>query len=163
MSYETLDTIADSYIPLLLLLYLGQVIALGLKQQLWLKPIASLMLMVMAVYGLMYLDYRFALWLQVGLDYSTHTAAALALCWLCFVAALALLRKSLQDWPQTNSDWLSLSPILLPVSLILYGFLMDYQDYHPWSDMITTAGAIVPFLVIQYRWLASLPKTTAKH
>lgn len=76
---------------------------------------------VIVVYGWMFADKYFQLWVQVGLDYSTHTAAALAL-----VVSI-------------SSSKSIVTKVLLGLSLLIYGCLMYVLSYHNWSDMFTTA------------------------
>lgn len=134
MDYETLDTIADAYIPLLAGLYLfalvwtlsqlpGQRRAVGASALI-------LALMLLASYGLMFLDNWLKLWPGFGLDYSTHTAVSFSL-----VLALCMLKRRL--WPL----WLG--------SFIGYLALMHYQQYHTVADMLTTLIALIwlPLLI----------------
>jgi len=84
MTYEHWAFIADLYIPLLLLSIVvslfKRTIGNGFKAQI--KDIGILLASVLVVYVLMFLDIALNLWSKLGLDYSTHTALALAL--LCF-------------------------------------------------------------------------------
>ncbi len=114
-----LDQIADSYTPLLLVIALLDVVLRwrsgdklhGLK----------LIYAVVAVYGWMYIDNHFQLWHSQGLDYSTHTAAALALV-ICISGHKRIAVK-----------------LVLASSLLAYGYLMSLLGYHSWPDMLTTA------------------------
>jgi len=80
-SYETLDAIADAYIPLLALISL-LLIAVRLFKAQW-KPagrgMAGFIAVAFIAYGLMFLDRFLGIWPAVGLDYSTHTATSLGL------------------------------------------------------------------------------------
>ena len=117
-----LDQIADAYTPLLLLIAL---LDLALRWRAGDKLHGlKLLYAVLVVYGWMFVDNRFQLWHSLGLDYSTHTAAALAL-----VMCIAL-RKRLAV------------KCVLSVSLVLYGGLMSLLSYHTWPDMIVTASLI---------------------
>ena len=122
ISYETLDAIADAYIPMLapaclaltlLSLRHGQSNSaarggLGLGTSLALA------------YSLMFIDEAFQIWPRFGLDYSTHTAVALAL-----VSFLSI------NAPRIAKYWLA--------SLVAYAGLMQYQGYHSAADIISTA------------------------
>ena len=140
----TLDHIADAYTPLLLLIALLDLVLRwragnklhGLK----------LMYAVLAVYGWMFADSHFQLWRSLGLDYSTHTAAALAL-----VMCIALRKRRAVK-------------VVLGASLVLYGCLMSLLSYHTWPDMLATASIIAfcfaPVLLLRARsasksWAAS--------
>lgn len=139
-----LDQIADAYTPLLLLIAL---LDLALRWRAGDKLHGlKLLYAVLVVYGWMFVDNRFQLWHSLGLDYSTHTAAALAL-----VMCIAL-RKRLAV------------KCVLSVSLVLYGGLMSLLSYHTWPDMIVTASLIAlcfaPVLLLRARsgstsWAAS--------
>ena len=86
----------------------------------------------------MFTDNRFQLWHSLGLDYSTHTAAALALV-ICIAVRKRLSVK-----------------IVLASSLVLYGCLMSLLAYHSWSDMLSTAAIIalcvLPVLLLRTRF-----------
>jgi hypothetical protein len=127
-----LDQIADTYTPLLLMIALGVAIAraVGGQRWFWLRLLASALL----VYGLMFADNRWHWWPALGLDYSTHTAAALALA--LFIGVGLHIRLV----------W-----ILLGTSLLAYGELMFYLGYHTWIDMGTTAAVIGAGLWLIYR------------
>ena len=119
---HTLDQIADAYTPLLLLLALLDLVFRWRNND----KLHSLKLMsaVVVVYGWMLADTRFQLWHSLGLDYSTHTAAALAL-----VIVIALGKRLAVKIP-------------LATSLVFYGCLMSALSYHTWADMLATAVII---------------------
>lgn len=136
ISYATLDAIADSYIPLLLILFL---VGVGRKTcQFWphcQAPIFSFLYLVglLAIsYGLMFFDNAVRLWPALGLDYSTHTAVALSLVFsLCSV------------FPK-HAQWLALS-------VLVYAGLMLYQEYHSVMDILTTGLVISALAVFLYK------------
>lgn len=142
MSYETLDRIADSYIPLLVVCCLILVVmpfqrgltAAGLV----VARFVLLVALVATVYIWMLADARWAIWPALGrLDYSTHTALALALVMFLWVW-VARLR------------WLWIG------SFIAYVLLMRYQAYHTFLDMVTTGlvvGACGSGILYIYRCL----------
>jgi hypothetical protein len=144
LSYETLDTIADAYTPLLAIVSLAFIITPLLKAQ-W--CVAALRLLTVSAllaitYGLMLVDGRFNIWLTFGLDYSTHTAVALVL--VAFLAA---------NQPRLTVFWVG--------SLIAYLLLMLYQGYHTTSDIVVTAVVVVaPAWLVIARLCNRWPFTT---
>ena len=144
-SYETLDTIADAYTPLLAIISLTLIVVALFKAQWRLGGLRLLTLSaVLAIaYGFMFFDSRFNVWSTFGLDYSTHTAVALVL-----VAFLAT------NTPRLTIFWVS--------SLTSYGLLMLYQGYHTISDIaITAVVVIVPAWLIIARLYNRWPFATA--
>jgi hypothetical protein len=140
--YKTLDTIADAYLPLLLIIFL-----IAISVRFFTKPaerikvgkvLLYLFLMVVASYGLMFLDKSFQLWANVGLDYSTHTAVALSL-----VTALCILMKRYN--------------LLFIATLLIYIVLVLYQEYHAIPDVVSTAAPVLLFGYIMYRRLFLIP------
>jgi hypothetical protein len=134
MNWQTLDAIADSVNPVL------GIIALlwpWLRwRSSWRHAALSVMVTLLSVafaYAMSALDGRFGWWPAVGLDFSTHTAIAIAL-----VVSLGAIKPS---------TWLAWTAILFG-----YFVLMVYQRYHTWSDIVTTAVVIAPPLVLA-RWL----------
>lgn len=127
-----LDQIADAYVPLLLAIALGVATVKWMNGQrwFWLRLVASALL----VYGLMFADNRWHWWPALRLDYSTHTAAPLALAIFIGVGL------------RTRLVW-----VLLGMSLLAYGELMFYLGYHTWLDMGATAAAIGVGLWLIYR------------
>jgi hypothetical protein len=127
-----LDQIADAYVPLLLAIALGVATVKWMNGQrwFWLRLLASALL----VYGLMFADNRWHWWPALGLDYSTHTAAALALALFIGVGLSTRLVS-----------------ILLGTSLLAYGESMFYLGYHTWLDMGATAAMIGAGLWFIYR------------
>jgi len=127
MSYETLDTIADSYIPVLLVLFVA-----GLAFKIYqsrtnfrtaITHIGFLSGLLVMSYGLMFFDNAVHLWPALGLDYSTHTAVALSL-----VFALCV------SFPSQCKVFV--------ISILLYALLMLYQRYHSILDIISTSVVI---------------------
>jgi|TARA_B110000116_G_scaffold270217_1_gene287760 hypothetical protein len=126
--YKTLDLIADLYTPLLLLTLII-LMARSIIATDWQRSRIEFFLLFygfIIVYGLMLADQLFSIWSSVGLDYSTHTAAALII-----VTLLGFFQPSVR-----KISW---------CSLLVYVALMRYKNYHTVSDMVTTAiivGAI---------------------
>lgn len=131
LSYQQLDVIADSYTPLLAVIWLGAALWPLCHRQ-WRTTVRSLGLGVAAaaiVYGLMFMDLWLGLWPRWELDYSTHSALAIAL-----VVQLW--------WLLPRQRWLWL------ISLFAYAGLMRYQGYHSWGDMVTTCLVVASLLLI---------------
>lgn len=131
LSYQQLDVIADSYTPLLALIWLGAALW-PLSRRRWssaARNLASGLIAAAIVYGLMFMDLWLGLWPRWGLDYSTHSALAVAL-----VVQLW--------WLLPRQRWLWL------ISLFAYAGLMRYQGYHSWGDMVTTAAVVLPLLAL---------------
>jgi hypothetical protein len=130
---ELLTHGADVYTPLLLALALGVATVSVLNGQRWYW--VRLPLSAVLVYGMMFADNHWQWWLAAGLDYSTHTAAALAL--VVFIG-VGIKSRSVR--------------LLLGASLLAYGELMFYLGYHSWVDMGSTAAVIAVGLWIIYRF-----------
>ncbi|MEH6345385.1 MAG: hypothetical protein V7785_09890 [Bermanella sp.] len=133
LDYQTLDTIADSYTPLLALLCLGFLAKSAYQKDFSNVKVQGLFIIYALVvsYGIMVWDNQFNVWPALGLDYSTHTAVAFSL-----VASLCLMFKPFVKWYMTS----------LFSSLLMYGALMKYQNYHSYTDMLSTALVVAIFL-----------------
>jgi hypothetical protein len=134
LSYQFLDKVADSYTPLLgvtwLVLVVQSTISRRRRQAVWRLVFGLFSLLV--AYSFMWADNAFLLWPSVGLDYSTHSAVALAL-------ATAI---------GTSSRWLRLP---VAVTLLAYFLLMLYQRYHTVADIASTSAAVaVPLAALAY-------------
>jgi len=138
LDYNTLDRIADAFLPLLLITYLLTTLILFFKTPDRRKVLGLIfvycLLLVVISYGLMFLDKRFHLWAAAGLDYSTHTAVSLAL-----VLPLCLL--------------LNRYKIIFIASFLAYLALMLYQRYHSIMDILSTGVVISLCGFMIYRWL----------
>ena len=131
---QLLTLVADYYIPFLLLVTLGVgtlEIMRGYRW-FWIKLFASAIL----VFSVMLLDYYLKLWALLGLDYSTHTALALAL--VIFIG----------NGLQSRLGW-----VCMAGSLLAYMELMFYLGYHSWGDMGLTVAVIGVGIAILYRFL----------
>lgn len=130
-----LAAIADFYTPLLLAIAVIDTVLYWKKGDKFRG--FYLIYFVIAVYGCMFADIYFQLWQAYSLDYSTHTAAALAL--VVFIS----MGKSL------------LVKVALALSLLAYGFLMFVLQYHSWKDMFSTAIVmailLTPAIIIKKR------------
>jgi hypothetical protein len=138
LDYQTLDTIADAYSPLLALIALFCIFYSAKKLD-WKKCRAQVALLLgglFIIYGLKYLDIFFNIWSLFSLDYSTHTAFA----WVFILFLIVNL-------PKYSS--------VLGVSVFAYMSLMQYQGYHSVSDMATTLIVVsllqVPLLILFLR------------
>lgn len=133
MDYQTLDTIADAYIPLLLLIAILTMTIRCISNQSTiianLKILGSLLLLCIVAYGLMFIDQRLGLWPSIGLDYSTHTATAVVLAYVLFLL-----------FPGAG--------LLTGASLVMYAGLMIYQGYHSWSDILSTGIVIIGSILL---------------
>lgn len=120
--YHTLDLIADAYTPLLLLTFIATLIKSAATYR-WRRLSIDVLLLcygAVVTYALMFTDKLYSLWPAIGLDYSTHTAAALVLVLLIHRGA-AVIR-----WPNS-------------LLFLAYAGLMIYQKYHTMSDILSTA------------------------
>ncbi len=135
MDYETLDKIADSYIPALAIIafFATALVASGSQNRVKIAFFRLLFLSFFlgVAYGFMFLDNAYHIWQKLGLDYSTHTAVSFVL-----VMYLGLLiPKSLLFWS---------------TSLIFYYGLMLYQEYHTLTDILSTAVVLVIAIVVVF-------------
>ncbi|MCX4027373.1 hypothetical protein H0A36_24700 [Endozoicomonas sp. SM1973] len=130
LSYEVLDFIADCYIPLLIIYALLLIGLVATKKGLKLALTYLLVLGVgiIPVYIIWYLDNRLRLWSALELDYSTHTALALTV-----VVYLVIYKQKYVNY--------------FVASLMAYGVLMLYQQYHSLLDIITTTVVILPVVL----------------
>ena len=146
MDYETLDNIADAYIPLLAIIaFLASALVFSGSQnriKIALTRLTYLSILLGIAYGFMFLDNAYSLWPSLGLDYSTHTAVSLAL-----VLFLVLLIPKLF--------------LLWSTSLVAYCSLMLYQQYHSAADIISTA--FVLFITIAAVFSLILAGNKANH
>lgn len=147
MDYETLDKIADAYTPLLLIIFLTG-FCIRLKQAWPVYLLAAtymfrFLLLIAFSYGLMFLDNSLGIWPAIGLDYSTHTAVALALV-ICLVDVFPKAR------------WLSIG------SMFAYVGLMLYQQYHSLLDILSTGIIVWLFAIFIVRKHAVAPLQFAR-
>lgn len=124
-SYDTLDLIADAHNPLLGLLWIALVLHAGSMRRWRLAAHRGLrgLLCLAVAYGLEHVDNATGLWPRLGLDYSTHTAVAMAM--------LATL------WATSRgAGWLALATVALYLPLMLH------QGYHGPGDIASTTLAV---------------------
>lgn len=147
-SFETLDLIADTYVPLLAITWLALTLTplLSRHWRLCAARAALGLATLIAAYGLMAIDAALQLWPRFGLDYSTHTAVALAL----VVTITAASRRI---------------GLVAAALFSLYVPLMLYQRYHSFADIATTALAvgvpIVAAVLALRRFLRPAPSRAA--
>ena len=124
---HALAVAADIYNPILLILSLFIVIYQ------WRKGAKSYALeffaIVALVYGWMFVDKWLGLWSYFHLDFSTHTATALAM--IIFMSWASAVRFA-----------------LLFITLIIYAELMVYLNYHSWADIFSTGVFVAVFVII---------------
>jgi hypothetical protein len=139
-SYETLDKLADSYIPVLLIAFLLAVTITFFRTPDDRKRLGKVFVYALALvlisYGLMFLDKAVHLWDAAGLDYSTHTAVSLSL-----VIPLCIL--------------LGRYRVIVVFSFAAYSALMLYQGYHSVLDILTTGIIIALCGFLLFRLLLS--------
>lgn len=123
MDHQLLDAIADAINPSLLVLAL---IApwVQTRRPPWIFWWCTFLSLVV-VYVIQFADHQLMLWPRLGLDYSTHTAFAVAV-----IVSLGAFDKR----------WFV---VLLPV-LVVYAGLMMYLGYHSLADILTAALVIGP-------------------
>lgn len=130
-TYEVIDAICDAVNPVLFLSALGMVGYFLLKKKY--KYSASIGVGIVfglfVTYGMLFVDTKMQIWESMGMDYSTHTAFAFA---MCSVLGVFLNR-----------------PVVIAVILCGYIAAMLYQKYHTVSDISTTllvlAVLVLPF------------------
>jgi hypothetical protein len=138
LSYEILDTIADSVNPTLLVVALI-VIGMTMASRRWRlagMQILSMFAGLFVAYGFMMADNKLKIWPAFGLDYSTHTAVAIVL-----VAFLTIYVKKL-------------TPIWLGI-LSAYIVLILYHRYHSLADILATALVVTAPIVLAMWFLRS--------
>ena len=137
MSYESLDRIADSYIPFLSLIALGSIIfPVNFSKSVFLRISVNFLFLiglVLLVYILMYIDSCFGVFTYFGLDYSTHTALSMVLS--CFLS-----------WCH-RKYWVYFIGVFL-----IYLMLMLYQAYHTVEDIVFTIAVVSPLVLLLF-WL----------
>lgn len=119
--------LADCYTPVLLVIVMKDIVIHWRNGHRFQS--LRLCYAALVVYSWMFIDKAYQLWASKGLDYSTHSAAALALI-VVIGQGKSLLNK-----------------VFLIVSLVTYAFLMYLLNYHSWGDMFTTLAVISFFLI----------------
>ena len=141
MTYQQLDAIADSYIPLLgilsLLCFVRKGFSSGVRSAF--IDVVTTFFGALYIYTLMFADKYLGAFASIGLDYSTHTALALV-----FVVTLSFIGKTVR--------------FITIISMLSYCLLMLYQGYHTVADIMLTGLLVLPVLV----WLKSLPRSKNK-
>ncbi|MDZ7922828.1 MAG: hypothetical protein U5M23_01945 [Marinagarivorans sp.] len=141
LNYQTIDAIADAYIPTLLVVTALSMAIHFKNPHTLLTSICKLALLMLLPYGLMLADQALHLWQKLHWDYSTHTAVAATCCWYLFwLGKGTVLASRIFHSRFIYSLW--------PLSLAAYLTLMDYQNYHSWQDMLSTLVALAPLLLM---------------
>jgi hypothetical protein len=127
LTYQQLDVIADSYIPILFIVSVfflaTEIFKFGFKRKF--VELGSVIASILIVYSVMLLDGYFKIWPLLDLDYSTHTALSLV-----FVVYLSSKSKTIL--------------VMSVLSFLLYVLLMIYQKYHTVADIISTSIVLIP-------------------
>ena len=130
LSYETLDSIADSVNPLLIVTTLLLPWIPGIKGKVrpsrWFTAFVGA---TVVVYGFMFVYKMRHLWSWWGGTYSTHSAVTIAIVALWFFA---------------SAVWFATGIVIF----FLYAMLMVYQHYHTWSDILSTVVVVGPLVWI---------------
>lgn len=125
MTFKHLIAIAaDCYNPLLLIISLSIVLRFALKKNPYYA--AEFALIVILVYGFMFLDKSVGIWPAFKSDFSTHSATAVAM--ILFISIVSSKIQSLILW----------------LSFLLYAVVMIYLNYHTALDIIST-GLVIGF------------------
>ena len=135
LSYEQIDLIADSYIPLLAFVSLWVLIKLEPSKRT--SALVQIISSTLFIYAVMLVDNWLQIWPTFSLDYSTHSALSLV-----FVSFIAIYKPDLKK-----------SAI---VSFIIYALIMLYQQYHSLADIVTTALTVTPVLMLIYEYKTAL-------
>lgn len=132
-SYELLDTIADTYTPLLLISYLVYSIIYfrAGDRSAYLKGFCGILI----AYLVLLLDHATQIWHRFGMDYSTHSSVALAL-------IIFHIHKRRLSTPVAIS---------IMTSLLAYYLLEVYQKYHSIADILSTITIVTPLILLGYR------------
>ncbi len=136
MSYDQIDTIADAYIPALVIVSIVILVKQTLKGGLskTRRKFTILISCSAFAYGVMFLDKWFSLWPAVGLDYSTHTAVA-------WVFVVFIFNQT------TTEKKINLRQTAIVLSMGVYAVLMLYQGYHTGLDVFSTSLVVIPAFV----------------
>lgn len=133
-TYEVIDAICDSVNPILFLASIGVLSYFLFKRNYMNSVFVSLGILygLLVTYGVLFIDKKMHFWEGIGMDYSTHTAFAFAMC-----SVIGFFTKK---------------PVIMSVILAVYVMAMLYQKYHTVSDIATTllalSALILPFLYL---------------
>ncbi|HCK92574.1 MAG TPA: hypothetical protein DHW71_06285 [Gammaproteobacteria bacterium] len=131
--YSFIDGLLDSYNPILFVISIVICIRKALLRQTH-KVIRICSMFAVSfgyVYGMFLLDKHVQLWASFGLDYSTHTA---------FAIAVSMTICSVKQWVE-----------VLMILFCFYVVGMLFMDFHTVEDIVATSVVIaIPLFVAQY-------------
>lgn len=137
-TYKLLDTVADSFNPLLALLAIAvPFLRKPRSLRATLAFYLSAGIAIGVVYVVRFIDERQQIWSSFRLDYSTHSAFAASL----VVSISTFLRRA----------WIPLS-----VSLVLYFCLELFMRYHGVLDILTSASLAAVVALLSHMALVRL-------
>lgn len=139
--HEVLDKIADSYNPTLFLVYLVFAV-LHFRNGDKMSALKGF-LGIVVCYVVLFIDTKLGIWKSVEMDFSTHSAVALALVFF------HLHKRRVNE----------VAFIGFSCSLLIYYLLELYQEYHTVADIVSTCVVIGPLIFLLYRIL-SIRKNT---
>ncbi len=127
-TFEKLDLIADSYIPLFFIYAILNIAQTYKTDKIkGIIKVVTLISLIAPVYIIQSIDNHFHIWESFLYDYSSHTAFSLAMVFFF-----------IHDKIKTISIIVSL--------FLCYLLLMIYQQYHTAEDIITTIISLMPFM-----------------
>lgn len=142
LSYYTLDKIADSVNPaltlLLILAYVRSAKNFATSKEKT-SYIAGVVLALLMTYVLAHINRWLHLWPEHRLFPSGHMTYA-----LCIIVSIALLR-----------NWSKALYGAMAVLLVAYAYLMVYQAYHDWLDIIGAVIMSPPVTLLGHRLAGS--------
>jgi hypothetical protein len=139
MDYETIDSIADSYIPFLAIVFFvglaGRAVKRPTDRNFLVRVFVFFAGLLLVSYGIMFLDNAIHVWHSLNLDYSTHTAVSLTL-----IMSICVLARQFRR--------------VVISSFVLYVLLMLYQKYHTVLDIASTMVPLVFSALVLLRLLS---------
>ena len=131
--YSFIDGVLDTYNPLLFVISLIIGARKIIKRQTH-KVVRLVAMMAVSfgyVYGMYFLDKHMQIWTSFGLDYSTHTA---------FAIAVSMTICSVKQWVE-----------VLMILFCFYVVGMLFMDFHTVEDIVATSVVIaIPLFIAQY-------------
>jgi hypothetical protein len=136
-TYEVIDAVCDSVNPILFLSSIGVIGYFLIKKNYKHSLFVGLGTLygLLVTYGILFIDKKVQFWERMGMDYSTHTAFAFALCSVIGI----FMEKA----------------VLMAVILAAYIIAMLYQRYHTVADIASTllvlSALVLPLLLLLKR------------